>query len=293
MSQARDRQITLEDGRRLGFTEYGTASGSPVFYFHGLPGSRLEAKLTDQTAKELNIRIIAPDRPGIGLSDAQEKRTLEDWPADVLALADRLEVDRFAVLGVSGGGPYAAACAWAIAERLKAAGIVCGLGPVNGANDYAGMNALARGNFYLARHYPGLLQATYQGPVGWLMRRFPGLCFNILCFGAREADREVLGQIETRQILLGSFSEALSRGTRGTTADLLLLSRPWGFSPEQIRFRIILWHGEMDVTVPFAMGQRMAEQIPDCTARFFPDEGHFSMPVKHMTEILSCLIEKA
>ncbi len=128
-----DQQIKLQDGRNLGYAEFGPPKGTPIFYFHGFPSSRLDWQLfcDDDTLAELNIRVIAPDRPGYGLSDYQPDRRLIDWPNDVIELANTLQIDRFAVLGISGGGPYAIACANGISERLIRVGIVCGMGPAD------------------------------------------------------------------------------------------------------------------------------------------------------------------
>src|SRR4051794_20731127 len=123
------RQLRLSDGRRLAYCEYGSPAGKPVLYFHGWPGSRLEAKLADPVAKKFNAKIIAIDRPGFGMSDFKPNRTLLDWPLDVCELADALGLDRFAVVGVSGGGPYALACARRIPERLTSVAVICGVGP--------------------------------------------------------------------------------------------------------------------------------------------------------------------
>ena len=130
MFKASDRIIKLKDGRKLGFCEYGDPKGKPIFYFHGWPASRLSGSETDKAAKKLKIRVISPDRPGFGLSDYKEDRTLLGWADDVLELADQLKIKKFAVMGVSGGGPYSAVCAYKIPERVTKAGIVVGLAPV-------------------------------------------------------------------------------------------------------------------------------------------------------------------
>ena len=124
------QQIKLQDGRMLGYAEYGSPGGIPVFYFHGFPSSRLDWQLIndDNLLSELNVRVIAPDRPGYGLSDYQRSRKMVDWPEDVIELANSLNIDSFAVLGISGGGPYAASCAFVIQDRLVKTGIVCGMG---------------------------------------------------------------------------------------------------------------------------------------------------------------------
>jgi pimeloyl-ACP methyl ester carboxylesterase len=107
-----DRTIRLRDGRRLGYAGWGDAGGQPLLYFHGWPGARVEGRLADEAARVRGVHLIGIDRPGMGLSDFQPRRTLVDWPDDVLQLAAALTLERFAVLGISDGGPYAAACAW-------------------------------------------------------------------------------------------------------------------------------------------------------------------------------------
>src|ERR671934_2916699 len=134
-----DRTIRLRDGRRLGYAEWGDPGGRPLLYFHGWPGSRVEGRLGDEAARAQGVRLIALDRPGMGLSDYQPRRALVDWPVDVSQVTAALGLDRFAVLGISGGGPYAAACAWKLSEQLAGAGIVSGLAPVDAPGALAGM----------------------------------------------------------------------------------------------------------------------------------------------------------
>src|SRR5208282_1859736 len=128
---AEDRHIVLADGRKLGYSEYGAQRGLPVLGFHGTPGSRFMFRLVHEPARRLGLRIIAPDRPGFGLSDYQENRTLSDWANDVSALADKLGLARFGVAGISGGGPYVAACAALLPERVTAAALISPVGPLH------------------------------------------------------------------------------------------------------------------------------------------------------------------
>ncbi|MBU1879209.1 MAG: alpha/beta hydrolase, partial [Chloroflexi bacterium] len=123
-----DDCILLPDGRRLSYAEYGDPAGAPVFLFRGTPSSRLACHPDDTIATDLGARVIVTERPGFGRSDFQPGRTLLDWPADVVALADALGLDRFAIVGTSGGGPHAAACAYRIPQRLTLAAIVSGVG---------------------------------------------------------------------------------------------------------------------------------------------------------------------
>ena len=117
--------VTLRDGRRLGFAQFGSKGAFPVFYFHGWPGSRLEAGFFEVAGTQM----IGVDRPGYGMSDPQPNRKLADWPRDIEQLADHLRLDKFAVIGMSGGGPYAAACAYFLKDRLTKVAIIAGLGP--------------------------------------------------------------------------------------------------------------------------------------------------------------------
>ena len=125
---ATDTTIQLHDARTLGYIEYGNPAGKPLFYFHGHPGSRLEAGFLAEQAQKNNIRLIGVDRPGLGRSTYKAGRHFLDWPDDVVELADRLHINRFAVVGFSGGGPYALACAYKISNRLTACGVVSGVG---------------------------------------------------------------------------------------------------------------------------------------------------------------------
>jgi pimeloyl-ACP methyl ester carboxylesterase len=142
--------VGLRDGRSLGVEEYGAPGGMPVFYFHGTPESRLDLALLGGEFAAAGIRLIASDQPGFGLSSPQRKRTLLAWPDDVAQLADALEIDRFAVLGYSCGGKYAAACARALPERVLAAGIVSGIGPPQTPRFREGLNSVDRMSMTLA-----------------------------------------------------------------------------------------------------------------------------------------------
>ncbi len=155
MSQFTQR-ITLSDGRMLSYDEYGPADGAPLFYFHGTPSSRLEWRLFggEPLATRLRLRVIAMDRPGMGLSTFQRGRRPSDWPADVAALADALGIERFAVLGFSGGGPYAAACAVALPTRLTSVAIVSGAAPFLAPGCAEGVNPTSRQFFDLCRTKP-------------------------------------------------------------------------------------------------------------------------------------------
>ncbi len=284
-----NQEIRLADGRRLGWAEYGAAEGRPVLYFHGWPASRLEPRLLDAGCSGMGIRLIAPDRPGMGLSDFKRGRRIADWPGDALELTQRLGLEKFAVLGVSGGGPYAVACAASMAERLTATLLVCGMGPMEGGTAVLGMAGPSRRLLHLARAAP------------WAARLLAPLCLRAIwgkggrvmppALEARlsRADQLVLERGELRESLIASSREAFRSGARGPAWDGYLYSQPWGFRLEEIRGPVLLWHGEADVVVPVALGRELAGRIAGCRATFHPEDGHFSLPFNRLREILAAV----
>jgi len=284
-----NQQIRLQDGRRLGFAEYGDPRGRPILYFHGWPSSRLEARAMRQVIAEMGLRVIAPDRPGYGLSDFKPERAIGDWTDDVLALADHLNLPGFTVLGVSGGGPYAIACGAKLPQRLTRVLLVCSMGPTNTPEATKGMVPLNRSLLAFAQHVP------------WIAQRVAGFCLRTLwgtgdqvipeqieaCLPER--DQQTLSDPELRRLLTESSREGLRLGVEGAAWDGFLFSRPWGFDLQRIQVPVHLWHGEKDVVVPASMGHFLAKNIPGCVARFYPEDGHFSLPFSRIREILEIL----
>ena len=284
------RQITLGDGRILAFAEYGRAQGRPIFFFHGWPSSRLEAEMLAGTARKLDIRLIAADRPGFGRSSFQPGRRLLDWPDDVLELAGALGLDRFAVLGVSGGGPFAAACALKIPERLLAAGIVGGLGPLDAPGALAQMRPLNRRLATIGRRAPWLFRLV-AWPEIRALKRDPEGYFARAMADMPGPDRAALARDAIRSCLQRTGQEAFRAGSRGAALENALTARPWGFHPEDIAMEVQLWHGQLDRNAPAAMGRFVAAAIPNCRAHFYEDEGHLSLLVNHQEAILGALGE--
>jgi pimeloyl-ACP methyl ester carboxylesterase len=276
--------ITLYDGRRLGFAEFGDQKGKPVFYFHGFPGSRLEAKLAERIALDTHVRFIGIDRPGYGLSSFKPGRTFLDWADDVIGLADALGVDRFSILGVSGGGPYAAACALKIPNRLDAVGIVCGMGPIDVPGLMHNMPWIYRQGLRLAGRFPEIATTVYSFPA-FFLRNYPERMLSILSTKVGGRDKIALKNNDLITVLSASFRQAFRTSLRRPATDVVLYSRPWGFRLEDIRNEVHLWHGERDRIVPPEMGRHMARTIPDCRATFYANEGHFSIILNRIEEI--------
>jgi pimeloyl-ACP methyl ester carboxylesterase len=279
--------IRLQDGRRLGYAEWGDPSGQPLVYCHGFPGSRAEGRLGDQPARRTGVRVLAVDRPGMGLSDFQPRRGLADWPRDVDQLADALGLERFAVLGISGGGPYAAACAWGLPKRLTAVGIVSGLGPLAAPGATEGMSRQNRLLFGVVGRLPVLPRVLMAVTAPRATKR-PDRALEQGQRGFGGVDQPYLGRPELRQAWEATIAEAFRRGGRGPAWELRLYARPWGFRLQDIRVPVHLWHGEQDANHPIAMARHLAAAIPSCRASFYPGEGHLHF-VDRFPEILSAL----
>jgi pimeloyl-ACP methyl ester carboxylesterase len=279
----------LADGRQLGYAQYGSATGAPFFYFHGMPGSRCEARLLEASAKALELCIYAVDRPGYGLSDFYPGRSLTQWPNDITALADTLEIETFGIIAISGGGPYALACAHETPERVSATGIVCGLGPIHDPALRNEMHWLARSGFYLARRSSGMLEALYGKPLMWLSGTHPDWALRLLAAGQCAADKRVLLRRDIHEVLTGTLREAFRQGPYASARDVVIYQKPWGFDLANIRKKIHLWHGDADRIVPCSHSQYVHAQLPDSVLTILPDEGHFSLPVLHAKAILADL----
>jgi pimeloyl-ACP methyl ester carboxylesterase len=295
MSQSEYHEIRLRDGRVLAYAEYGNPRGQPIIHCHGAPSSRVEGHLIlpDPAVAELNVRLIVPDRPGIGRSDFQPGRQIVDWPNDVLELATALQLEKFAVLGESGGAPYAAACGARIPDRVQAIGLLGGVAPFDAPGVVAALSGPLRMMFRLARSAPpilgGLFRLNLQAMRGGGKRGIDRMAATF-----PEPDRSLLLQHpEVGHLFMACFQEACRQGTRGPVWDMGLIARPWGFDLAALDLPVLLWQGERDGNVPATHGRYLAGAIPNCRATFYPDEAHLSLPVNHHREILNALVGAA
>jgi pimeloyl-ACP methyl ester carboxylesterase len=271
MSRSADDELRLGDGRRLGYCEYGAPDGTPVFFFHGWPGSRLDFGPNDEAASDAGARVIAVDRPGIGRSDHQQGRKVLDWPTDVADLADSLGLERFAVLGFSFGGPYARACAYALPERVTRAGLVSSLGPVDDPDARRGMPAATRYGLAAARVLP-LLARPMVSLTARQARR--GRMVDQLSRSMSPPDAEVLRRDDVRDGLAKSLAESFRQGIAPATWDGVAVARGEGFALEDVRAEVIIWHGEQDRSDPVAMARAQEQRLPRLRAHYYADDGH-------------------
>ncbi len=276
----------LPDGRAIAYAEFGAADGRPLVFCHGFASSRLAGAMLDGSAASLGLRVIVPDRPGHGLSDFKRHRRVAKWTGDVAALADALEIGTFAVLGFSAGGPYAAACAALLRERVTVAGIASGWPPPKSPRTKPGPQL----PFVpaLGRHVRLLRRFSLSRVAKRVTKDGTGLLDKATARGA-PADRTAVAEPSLRQVLIDDLREAFRQGARGPSRDARVLSRRWGFQLGDIRVPTWLWHGHEDRNVPVGLARYVSEQIPGSRTTLYRADGHFSTLVGHVAEILGAL----
>ncbi len=278
--------ITLPDGRKLAYAEFGQPDGYPVIYFHGGASSRLEPLfLGDELIRQYGLRLIAPDRPGIGQSDPQRNRGFSDCPKDVVILADALGLDKFSVLGVSSGGGYVFACAAKIPDRLLSAVAVAGAWDMDSLQD---LPMFTRWIYTLSKAFPIL----YQGVMKLALRSFQGSPEKLLASFKKQlpaVDYAVFQSPQRLQAIRESTIEAIRQGTKGITLDILLYVHPWDFKAAEIQIPVQLFHGEQDTKVPISMAKKVIDRLPTAKLVTYSDEGHASIVINQVAAIVQAL----
>jgi len=281
----REDHVTLADGRKIAYAEWGDPHGEPAFYFHGWPGSRLEAALCGDAARRHHVRLISLDRPGYGRSTFQRGRTIGAWARDVAAVADALGIDRFAVAGLSGGGPYALACARYLGDRGDATLIISGEPP-----QVTKRAPWRRRAFAWWTHRTRFFVRGYFALVAIGVRRAPRLTMALtarsLTFSKR--DRELWKSDELREGFAANLREAFRQGTHALDEDLRLYTQPWDFALEDIAAPVHAWHGEADRIVPVRHVRDEIVALPHAAVIYYPGEGHF-MVLDHLDEIFAAV----
>ncbi|MEJ2621231.1 MAG: alpha/beta hydrolase [Candidatus Thiodiazotropha sp.] len=284
--QRETKFLQLTDGRKLAFAEYGDPEGEPAIYCHGFPGSHLEAELFDEAARQCRVRVIAADRNGLGQSDPKAHRELIDWSTDMAALADHLNIERFHLIGVSGGGPYAIACAHQLSDRIEGLTLVCPLGQLDHPDLLKTMQWPAQLNFRSIRMTPWLSHLSYRFAIIPVAQIWPQWIYQMMLTVVPETDKKVLKKPKVRSVITDSLREAIRQGAAGVLDEMALYTRPWNLDLSKIDLPVQLWHGTADTTVPLIHGRSLAEQLPNCETNYVEGEGHFSLPFERMDEIL-------
>jgi pimeloyl-ACP methyl ester carboxylesterase len=278
--------IVLPDGRTLGYREYGDPAGSPCVYLSGTPASSAAAQLMDETAKEMGVRWIAVDKPGYGASTFQPERSLRSITGDVVALADLLGLQRFAVAGESGGGPWTLALAHDLHDRLTTAILIGGIGPTSNRSLLTGMTRVNRLLLGLARRAPWALRLSMNQMARAVAD--PVKAQRLLHNRAKAApaiDRPTFSE----PAVLAGMREALAGGGHGAAQEFCLFANEWDFQLEDIATHVQLFHGELDTFVPIAIARDIARRVPNCSTDFRSDLGHL-ISVHRKEDILQAVL---
>lgn len=281
----------LPDGRRLGYTLYGDPAGAAVVTLHGTPGSRHKFAVADAEARRLGLCLISPDRWGYGSSDAPPGRVrLADYARDVASLLDELAVDRCGAVGVSGGGPYAAALASVLGARIGALALVAPVAPVDSQDRLQGVKVFHRFAFRVLPRLPGavgLAFACFRGALGVS----PTVAMRMMAARAGRADRLLLAEPDISADLVKTFRAGMTRGVRGPRIDMELFCRDWQLDLANVSGSSRMWLGRQDRNVPLAAARKLAGDVAGLELIEIEDAGHFWI-TRHFGQVLCWLAEK-
>jgi pimeloyl-ACP methyl ester carboxylesterase len=276
-----DSTLTLPDGRTLAYTDIGAPDGRVAFYCHGAPGSRLELVALDGAFADVGIRVITADRPGYGGSTPRAGRTTADWADDVVDLADHLGVERFAVMGLSSGGPYAVACASLLGDRIN--GLIVAAGNTD-------MSWPEASDGYLQSELDIMAMDDEDAAVAWCIERYgadgSGFFGGAGDMDLGEADNAWLADEANLTSLITTMGEAFRHGVVGYAHDITVQGRAWTFEPGTIAAPTIVVHGVDDRLVPIEHSRHTAAAIPGAERRELPGVGHLSLG-HHLPELVA------
>ena len=267
--------IAVGDDRQIGFAEFGDPQGRAVFWLHGTPGARRQIPMEARVyAEQRQIRLIGVDRPGIGSSTPYQYDTVFAFAEDLRTIADTLGIDRFEVIGLSGGGPYTLACAAAMPDRVVAAGVLGGVAPVRGADGISGgVSTLIS----VAAPVIQIAGAPLRLAASQLIHLIRPVAEPALYAYARispEADRKLLVRPEFKAMFLDDLLNGSRKQLAAPFADVVVFARDWGFRLDEIKVPVRWWHGDADHIIPFAHGEHMVGLLPDAELHVLPGESH-------------------
>ncbi len=282
--ERQDHTMTLPDGRTLGWAQYGAIDGKPLLYFHGGVSSRLDIEFANSHCQENNIRLIAPDRPGIGISSPQPKRSLLDWTSDVEHLLNHLNIESLPLLGWSLAGPYVWACAYKLPQRFTKISTVGGASPILPPVKVEQLGLLAD---RMLLSCPPALESVLAASLD-ASGKLPAQTMKwILENELSDNDKAIVQELSLAEATDFIF-ESTRQGGMGVVDDYRAVAQDWGFDLGEIRGDVTLWHGDEDRLLPILMTQYLKDHIPHATVNIVPKRGHFLLH-RMLDEVLSPL----
>lgn len=277
-----EHTVGVAPGRVLGYREYGDPTGLPVVSCHGGLVSGLDVAPLDMAARAAGVRILSPDRPGIGRSGPAPGRCTADWASDVRALLDSVGIERAAVLGWSMGGQYALACGALLADRITRVVVVAGALPLDDPRTFAELNAMDRRLTRLANRRPRAARAVFAS-LGLVPRLAPRAWTQTVVKDL-PADEAVAVRSLSDPGLARAAAAALAHPA-AMVEEYRAWARPWGFDPGDVQVPTTIWQGTADTLVPSAWGAELARRIPESELVHRDGEGHF-VGFHHQAELL-------
>ena len=267
MAAPEPKYIELSGGGHLAYQEEGDPAGAPVLFCHGWPASRLQGASFSIEAREMGLRILSPDRPGIGLSTPQPGRRLLDWPPLVAEMMDKLGIEQFSILGVSGGGPYTLATSWALPTRVRAAVVVSGAPPLGPDVDQAALFPIYRWLLHAYRKQPTLLRSAFTCARPLLTAKPPRWAWPFLLRLTSPSDAQALASIVVQEGSYECYREAWRSSAHGVVEDAEVYAHAWGFPLEEVNSPVRIWHGRADRSFHWTLAEKLSQRLPSAEFR--------------------------
>lgn len=266
--------LNLPDGRKLGYARFGDPDDFPVLFFHGIPGSRLQRPLKLEYLKELSLCLYGIERPGIGLSTPKSDRRIRDWSEDIRYFCISQGFNKTAVVGISGGSPYALAISRFQEDLVASLTLISGMAPLYEKPVFKHLPLRTRLLFSIAHKAPVFSAGITHLFLHLTGRRIDRL-FSLLLTHLPECDKILLTNPSVMDLFSKDLGEALRNGSRELIREVALLLEPWGFLPEDIRQNVHIWHGKKDTILPVRLAEILMARLPRTESHLFSEKGHF------------------
>jgi pimeloyl-ACP methyl ester carboxylesterase len=283
--------IAVGDDRQIGFAEFGAPWGRAVFWLHGTPGARRQIPMEARVyAEDHNVRLIGVDRPGIGSSTPHQYPTISAFADDLRTIADTLGIDKMAVVGLSGGGPYSLACGAGLPDRVVAVAVLGGVAPTQGPE------AISGGAMNLGLRVAPLLKfggsplRLGASLVIQSIRPVASTALDVYALLSPAADRHLLTRPEFKAMFLDDLLNGSRKQLAAPFSDVILFARDWGFRLHEVKVPVRWWHGDHDHIIPFSHGEHVVSRLPDAELFHLPEESHLA-GLGRGEEILSTLMK--
>ena len=267
--------VALRDGRRLGFAEFGDPGGRAVVWLHGTPGARRQIPEEARVyAAAHGIRLVSLDRPGIGLSSPYVYPQIRHFASDLATMAEALGIGDMAVIGLSGGGPFALAAGAMLGDRVGAVGVLGGVAPTQGADAIDGGLVALGVRLGAVLRWGRVPLGMTLASVLRVVKPLASPALDLYALLSPEGDRRLLGRPEVKAMFIDDLFRGHPRQFEGPIGDVIAFTKDWGFAPSDVAVPVVWWHGDADHIIPFAHGVHMVERLPHAELRVMPGESH-------------------